>query len=123
MLKIVSLLKRNPTLTRQQFITYYETHHVPLVLGFVGDHLHGYCRNFVVGDLVEGDLNNLPTGIDGITELWFASEADLEAATEVMQRPQVAERVAADESIFLDRGAIRTYLVEEHASELHKPTT
>ena len=100
MLKMIAVLKRKSGMSFEEFRTYYETRHVPLVKTLMGDNLTAYIRNYVnqgspfpVGTVVDFDC---------ISEFHYRDEVAFEAAVAAIQHPDNAERVRADERNFLD---------------------
>jgi len=119
MLKFVSLLKRKAGLTHQEFVDYYENQHAPLSLSFWGEHIQGYCRNFVDAEKVShSNPNSVAPDFDVITEFWFLTRESYETARKIMQQPDVAEVIRNDERAFLDKSVVRSYLVEERISDI-----
>lgn len=79
MYKTVWLLRRNPAMTREEFVDYYETRHSKLVGHFDG--VVKYFRRYPE----EGKDLAAPTGpgkvdFDVVMELWFESREAFEAA-------------------------------------------
>ena len=109
--KLVALLTRNPTITREAFEQHYETTHVPLTLS-VHPYIMRYVRNYV-----QHSLNTLDSvssaGCDVITEIWFAKEEDFTKFNEVAMRPDVRRRIVEDEEKFFDRESMRIFIVRE----------
>ena len=50
MFKLVVLTKRKPGMTMEEFMDYYENHHVPLIMGLIGDYFADYKRNYIRWD-------------------------------------------------------------------------
>jgi uncharacterized protein (TIGR02118 family) len=115
--KAVALLRRRADLTREAFVDYYETRHVPLILSLMPGVLD-YRRNFVdfAGAFVSPRA--APFDFDVVTELWFADRAAYDAAMAVATREDVAAQIAEDEANFLDRTGTRMFVVEERVSEV-----
>ncbi|MFB8388297.1 EthD domain-containing protein [Microbacterium sp. NPDC055910] len=100
--KVMVLLTKRADLTREQFIRYYEDHHVPLVrrlLPSIGE----YRRNYL--DTTTGARQTPPPdlGFDVVTELWFEDDAAWEKFRSDLQSPEVTAVLAEDEANFLDR--------------------
>lgn len=73
MVKLVSLMKRKPELSRQEFERWAVHDHSPIGLNMPG--LRGYNITVVLPDQPE-------TEFDGVFELWFDSMEDLQKALE-----------------------------------------
>ncbi|CAB1367786.1 EthD domain-containing protein [Denitratisoma oestradiolicum] len=110
MFKAIGLLKRKSGISRQDFISYYENQHAPLVLRLMPEVLD-YRRNFLPQE--ESDL----LGYDSLTEFWFADRAAYEAGLARFEDPHVFAELAADEENFLDRSRTRMFPVDERCSK------
>jgi uncharacterized protein (TIGR02118 family) len=117
MFKAIALLKRKAGLSREAFIDYYENNHVPLIRQ-LQPQICDYRRNFI--DMAGAFIYPGATApdFDVITELWFNSRADYDAAMAEFDNPEVAGRIARDEENFLDRSMTRMFVVEEHISKM-----
>lgn len=115
MYKAIALLKSRSDLTRDEFIAYYETHHVPLIRSLLPE-ICEYRRNFIEAPVHLGP-DCAQADYDVITELWFADRTAFESAMARHARPEVGGRIGADEENFLDRAKSRMYVVEERGGE------
>lgn len=88
MFKAVVLLKRRPELTREAFLDWWLGQHADLARELPG--LRRLVFNVVAGDDAE---------FDGVSELWFDSQADFEAA----YATEHGQRVAADSLAMVSR--------------------
>jgi len=109
MIKGMSLIKRKPGLSREEFSRHYEEVHVPLALRHFP--FKRYVRNYVI----------TPPGIeepdfDCITEVWFDTMEDCQAAAE-FSVSEAYRVISEDEDRFMDRSKIVAFLVEEKLSE------
>jgi hypothetical protein len=118
-LKGIVLLKRKQGLTREEFLDYYETRHVPLVRTLLPS-IGGYTRNYLdltpvaSGGAVGAELPGDPPDFDVITELWFAGKPEYEKFLSALADPEVARRLRQDEETFLDRSTMRMFSVLEY---------
>ena len=115
MYKSIALLKCKPGLSREEFISYYENNHAPLILRTLPG-VRGYCRNCIDPEGAFVSAGAAPRDFDVITELWFADRAAYDAAMQHHARPEVAAAIAADEENFLDRSKTRMFVVDERDS-------
>lgn len=101
MFKVMILLRRKPSLSQEEFAHWWLNTHRPLALSLPR------LRRMVI------NLSETGTGvIDGISELWFDSEADYEAA----YASETGRAVTADS---LSMAASRErVIVCEHSFEL-----
>lgn len=114
MLKVMAFLTKRDDIETRAFIDYYENNHVPLIRSLAPTPI-GYRRSY----LRRGDeLNQEDWSIDFdvVTELVFPDREAYLAWGAALSRDDGAERVAADEGRFLDRGMTRAYIVEEYVT-------
>jgi hypothetical protein len=118
MIKMVTLLKRKPGMTMDEFINYYETKHSKIGEKYLALHAVRYFRRY---------LRPLPESIiptpmdqyyDVVMEIWFADEAALSAAFTDLMKPEAQREIIEDETKLFDRTRIHVYQVEEHESKL-----
>lgn len=118
MIKLVALLSRKPGTSFEDFVSYYETNHVPLIER-LNTYMADYRRSYVdVATAVKGGIASGPgiwaPDFDVITEVWFADRQTFEKARAALTSPEAARLIAEDEAKFLDRDAKRLFLTEEH---------
>jgi uncharacterized protein (TIGR02118 family) len=116
MFKVVALLARKASLSRDEFIAYYETRHAPLIRSkfpWIVD----YRRNFIDMDGAILAPGMAAPDFDVITELWFRDRADYERMLAAHAIPKVGEAIADDEANFLDRTKTRFFVVEERGTD------
>jgi uncharacterized protein (TIGR02118 family) len=110
MLKVFAYLAKRQGLEPDEFIDYYENHHVPLILSLAPAPTV-YRRNYLVrGDEINSDEDSID--FDVVTELVFPDRA---AYVDWIERLAV-EAVGEDEARFLDRTRTRAYVIEEHTT-------
>ncbi len=100
MFKAMILLSRRDDMTPDDFRRWWLEEHRPLALQLPG------LRRMVV-NIVEGGREE--SGIDGVSELWFDSQADFEAA----YATEIGKAVAGD-SMAHNRTRVRLF-IDEHA--------
>ena len=101
--KLIALLKANPSMSREEFARRWLDGHAPLTLRF--KNLQGYRINVAIDEYqeIEGELP-----YDGTAELWWDS---LEEMQEDFASPE-AEAAVADADTFT---VVRTHIyTEEH---------
>lgn len=101
--KLVVALGRKPGLDRAGFTRHWHERHVPLVLE--DPRVRGYATS-----VVDGALDGHPPPLDGVAELWFASEADL--AEHAGFGGPLGEALREDLGRFL--GDVRPWIVREY---------
>lgn len=116
MYKILLFVKRKAGMTRAEFIAYYETRHVPLVLRKVTN-ARLYRRNFVVDGAEVSGIAGAETsalGYDCVTEIGFATKAEAEAHIADYLDPEINLVIVADENNFIEPGGLTFVIVEPH---------
>lgn len=109
MIKFTILLRRKPSMTHDEFVSYHRERHAPLfcALPAVRDHVRRYVQCHTVAAALPGLP---PVTFDGITELWFDDMAGLEA---VFGSESYMETIRPDEARFLDLHACEFVLSNE----------
>jgi hypothetical protein len=114
-IKQVSMMKRNPALTREEFISLYESHHAKF-----GEQLFAKAQRFVrryvkpqknplTGEVAELDF-------DVIMEIWWNSQEEFEAAMKaVASSPLLGEIRKSGERLFASHNN-PAFTVEEYDS-------
>jgi hypothetical protein len=120
MFKQVSLMKRHPSLTMDEFIARYEGHHAHF-----GEMLFPKARRFV-RRYVQPQINPL-TGtaaeldFDVVMELWWDSQADHEEAMRHLATSSLLEQVRESGEALFDAKLNRAFTVVEHDSPVANP--
>lgn len=106
MIKRISLLRRKPHVSKEEFARHWRDVHGPLVDHVPG--VRGYVQNHVL-DLAAAHplLPNDGGGVDGIVEMWFDDAAAMQRA---LASPE-ARAMFEDGALFLE--SVTTYLVDE----------
>jgi uncharacterized protein (TIGR02118 family) len=111
MFRVLGFLSMKDGMEMQEFVDYYEYHHVPLICSLAPTPIV-YKRRYVMQEENLGSEGGA-VDFDVITELAFA---DREAFQAWMAQLLASGKVAADEAKFLDRAKTRAYVVEEHVT-------
>ena len=112
MVKAMTLTKRKPGLSREEFIRHYEEVHVPLGLKYFPT-MKRYVRNYVITPPGPKELD-----FDCITEYWYDSMDDLQAAVRFWQSElEGAQVIRDDELSFRDESKTVWFLVEEKVTK------
>ena len=114
MLKLVTLLKRRPGMTKEAFFAHYETRHRLIGEKYLAGRAVRYFRRHLTP--LEGTLRD--DDPDVVMEIWFRNRADLDACFAALTTGEAAAEIAADEERLFDRARIRSFLVEECESTL-----
>src|SRR5580704_17778997 len=110
--KVVTMLKRRPGMSREAFVQRYETYHAVLATKLVPG-LLDYRRMYISAE--RPAFGTVPPGLDFdvITTLVFADMASYERAFDALKRPDIAQQISEDEEHLFDRTNITAYLVDE----------
>ena len=111
---LITLLKRRTGMSKADFIAYYEDHHRK-----IGEKvLSGYATRYVRRFLHPIDGIDAHEDADAVMEIDFPDTATRDACFAAMADPTIAAEIAADEAKLFDRDRIRTFTVEERATEM-----
>ncbi len=98
MVKFTILLRRNPSMTQEDFVAYHRTSHAQLFVSLVV--VQQRVRRYVQQHALPVELPGLPAmKYDGITELWFD---DMDGLAAVFSDAEYMAKVRPDEARFLD---------------------
>jgi uncharacterized protein (TIGR02118 family) len=114
MFKCIALLRKKDGLSREAFVDYYETSHVPLIRRLLPG-IVDYRRNFIEPEGAFHYPNAAPIDFDVVTELWFADRASYDVFIARAAEPDIARQIAEDEENLFDRTTMRMMIVEERA--------
>jgi uncharacterized protein (TIGR02118 family) len=120
LIKIVFCLRRLPTLSREEFQTYWRDHHAPLVRQFGSVlHIFRYVQNHTIS-LADGQPALQSRGAvideyDGVAELWWESVDRMFAAGSTPEGRAAGRALLADERKFIDLPNSPIFYAQEHA--------
>ncbi len=107
MIKHFFLIAKKPELSAEEFRSYYEAHHVPLIKRLLPMFAH-YERHYLDRSQSRIDAAQADPDFDVITEIHFASQADYDAFLQTASNPEVLAEIRADEANFLISDATRS---------------
>ena len=114
MLRILSYLVKRDDMATEEFVDYYENHHVPLIVSLAPPPVV-YKRHYVQrGDAV--NIGEAAIDFDVVTEQVFADRAAFQSWIDSVTAGDAGERVAADEARFLDRSRTRSCIVNDYVT-------
>jgi len=113
-LKILSYLVKRDGIAIEEFVDYYENHHVPLIVSLAPPPVV-YKRHYLQrGDAV--NIGEATLDFDVVTEQVFADRAVFDSWITAVTAGDAGERVAADETRFLDRSRSRCCVVNDYVT-------
>ena len=112
MFKVISMLKRNPALSPEQFRAHYEEVHAPLAKKTF-PFIRKYVRNYVVA--ASSPTARKEPGCDCITEQWFDDKAAFKKMTEIYAS-DAGRPIREDEKQVFDMSKLELLFVEEVSS-------
>lgn len=111
---VLTLLKRCDGMSKADFVAYYEASHRR-----IGEQvLAGYATRYVRRFLHPMDGEDQVCDADVVMEIDFPDEATRDACFAALGDPEMAAMIAEDEARLFDRSRIRTFSIEEHASDM-----
>ena len=118
MIKLVYCIRKRKDISAEEFHRYWLEEHGPLVKSVAED--IGTCR-YVQSHTVMPEINSLlregrglEAPYDGITEVWWNTEADMDKGLNSPGGQAAAKRLLDDESKFIDCSGSRLFVTEEH---------
>ena len=107
MIRLVFALRRKSEMTRQAFQDYWLTQHAPLVASLGTDlDIHRYVQTHTLTDsankTAQQARGEMEPEYDGVAELWWESESDLEQTLKTKPAQRAAAALLADERKFID---------------------
>ncbi|MBE0556075.1 MAG: EthD domain-containing protein [Proteobacteria bacterium] len=120
MVKLVTLLKRRPGLSMEEFVDYYETKHSKIGEKYLSPHAVRYVRRYFrpLPETIIPAACQTEQPYDLVMEIWFADQAALRAAFADLGTAAAQAEIVEDEGKLFDRSRIHFFLVEEHESPL-----
>ncbi len=118
MIKLVYCIRKNPSLSDEEFRDYWLNSHGPLVKSFSSAHKTiRYVQSHVVHPevnamLVETRGSSQP--YDGITEVWWESLEVMQSALSTPEGQQANIALFTDEQKFIDVASSVVFVTEEH---------
>ncbi len=107
MIRLVFALRRRPEMTRAEFQDYWLHQHAPLVASVATDlKILRYVQTHTLDDpanqQAQSARGDMEPEYDGVAELWWASEQELEANSSVPAAQSAGAALLADEEKFID---------------------
>ena len=117
MIKVVTLLTRKPSMSREAFIEHYETHHRKIGEKYLSGFAAKYQRRYLQSAGFRDQEGDAPP-FDVLMEIWYPDQNALNGAMAILSTDEAQAEIAADEERLFDRDLIRSYTVEEYESDM-----
>lgn len=119
MIKMVTLLKRRPGMSMDEFIDYYESTHRLIGESVIKPHAVYYARRYLdpIPNVLTGESEE--PDHDVLMEIWFPDQAAFDAAMAAITDPEHRKIIEADEVKLFDRPKMRSFIVREFESDLN----
>ena len=120
MIRLVFLLRRKEGMTLEEFQDYWLNQHAPLVASVSTDlNILRYVQTHTIDHPINKAAQNARGGnmepqYDGVAELWWATESDLESALASEVGQAAGAKLLADERTFIDLEASPLWLAYEY---------
>ena len=105
MIRLVFLLRKKTSLTRETFQAYWKTHHAPLVKSVSSElGLLRYVQTHTIDDAESAQKarGKMETTYDGVAELWWDDESKLEETLKSEAGQRAGKLLLDDEKEFID---------------------
>lgn len=116
MFRLVTLLRRRPGMSVDDFRAYYESRHRVIGERVLSGHALRYVRRYVT-PMQDGAA----PGFDVVMEIDFPDRAAHDRCMAMLARPDIAREIAEDEERLFDRSATLSFTVEECESVMPQP--
>ena len=116
MFKVFFFVRRQPHLSREEFVELFEGSHVPLVAQLVADGIVPAMADYRRNYLLKGDELNTRDDVDfdAIVEVWFNARSEIEANRAAHRDPESERIMKGSLSRCADVTASRYIVVEEY---------
>jgi uncharacterized protein (TIGR02118 family) len=115
---LIFCLRRHPSLTLPEFLSYWRDNHAPLVRARAAAlHIARYEQSRPVPGWPAqpvADLRNAPEPYDGIASLWFDSVEEFYAGGSTPEGRRAARELLEDERRFINLDRSPIWLAEDH---------
>jgi uncharacterized protein (TIGR02118 family) len=118
MIKLVYCLKKKPEVSQKEFNRYWREKHGPLVTSLTRQiNATKYVQSHTIDTPINQNLidsRGLAAPYDGITEVWWNSEQELNDAMNTEEGQKAFQALLEDESGFIDFSQSRVFITKEN---------
>lgn len=118
MIKLVNLLKRNPGMSLEEFIDYYENVHRKIGEKYISKYALNYVRRFLRPIPKSIFPEEMVRNYDVITELWFPDQKALEGCFAELATPEAKAELEEATAKLFDLDNMHFFIAEEYESDL-----
>ena len=118
MVKLLTLLKRKPGMTMEEFMHHYETRHRVIGEKVLKPYACRYVRRYLqpVPHVVTGEVEE--SEHDVVMEIWFEDQARMDAFAAAAAEPAMWQEIVEDEERLFDRPKMRQFILTECESDM-----
>jgi EthD domain len=129
--KVISMMKRNPNVSAEEFKEFYERKHAPAAAKVLVKYCSDYRRNYLSKQFltIDGTVRELqdPQGPDSfpydiVNEFWFKDKESMDIVFKGFAARDRKAEVETEDQRYLDLDSIRVLIVEEAVSTFEKET-
>jgi uncharacterized protein (TIGR02118 family) len=117
-IKLVYIVAKRDDVPLDKFYSYWKNNHGPLVRSVAkAIKAKKYIQSHTIDTPVNAamaEARGMPPAVSGITEVWWDSMADLEAAMATPEGQKAMQTLIDDESTFIDFSKSHCFMTEEH---------
>jgi uncharacterized protein (TIGR02118 family) len=118
MVKLVYVIRKRDDLAPEEFYRYWNKEHAPKVKGIAAVlRARKYVQSHTMGTPLNAVLvasRGMAPSYDGITEVWWDSLEDLQAAMAEPEGVKALQMLLEDEKKFIDLARSTLFMTEEH---------
>jgi uncharacterized protein (TIGR02118 family) len=118
MVKLVYILRKREDVTPEEFYRYWRKEHAPQVREVAkAIRARKYVQSHTLGTPLNAALvasRGMSPFYEGITEVWWDSLDELQAAIASPEGSKALQMLAADEAKFIDMARSTVFMTEEH---------
>jgi len=118
MIKVIMPMKRRPGMSIDEFRDYYETKHRVIGEKYLSGYAIKYIRRFTE-PLPDRSGSITDPEFDVLMEIWYPDMETFEACGKILQEPEIKKEINEDEEKIFDLSMMRSYIVEEHESNIN----
>lgn len=118
MIKLLTLLKRRPGMSMEEFMEHYETRHRVIGEKVLKPHACRYVRRYLqpIPHVVTGAVEE--SEHDVVMEVWFENQARMDAFIGAAAEPAMWQEIVVDEERLFDRPKMRQFTLTEYESDM-----